>query len=1028
MVFRNVTLVFWVGCGLSLPAFGEVRITGLAGEEAVISNPPGDWHSGAGARYALDGFTGGMDAGTPGDGWGYRLFGGSNLERDDNELAIPVAIKKGTGSFTVALDVLGIKDAKTPLLVFLNDRKAGEMTLAGEAGAHVTGEIQVHPDGQTGFSLVRIVNPTPELAVLVDAVTIREAGVRPALAMQAVEADGKTYVVRKPVSADGRFQLWQFGRYLKGGAERRSFDREEFRMRYERIKQSGHRQIGQSDDSLHVLYPVERDTEGRQLENWALMGRTFFGDLEANCPIRGFQIAFESPATGTGRLVLHALPNALSSSMIVCVNGDKNRARIGTGQKGIPGPGGLLFDNDPKVQAQTDIQPGKIIIYDNIPVKAGRNTIDFDYEGVGFLWPAKTYKAVSANFDYITFDLKPRELKPSGADRRFAEPPLAGPAVTEPAAVTVDLGTRWTVRGKSAIPKGLFSLTTYKGGAGLTTPESWQPLRKINIGCVNGGIHPSLTLPDPADAQGRQAAWENFATRWVASPAWKPDAASKPIVLARQYGIDFHVAPHLAGWGMFPLWANRIPVDIPAWSGDMTDLVRIMKTRTPELEYLNFLHEAEPMLQHSHLLRGADATTVSGAEYGGLMDRTAMAKIHREFPDLKLIGPNQWGPPFSGPGGMDFLGNRFEEWTRPYLELAWNELYAFNSHNYALDYTRCNTGELQTLVNFMRVRFGEEKPIFMNEGHIGGFEWTPWVKYDDRALWLYDGYPILRALFYGVANLDKLQVMSWHDYGAWPTEEWATHRDVAAGLPAAKPRPDLANDTPMPLWTALWLFRELRGDTLAVQAGAETQAVASFDGNGYSAVILNASLASREMTVDFTLPAGRKIQAVRVEFMEAGTDYYRFDAGVLAADRWRQAGHGVVIQARPLAGYHVRVILDRPAPPARAAGLDQYFGDQVFVELNRYAPEGRITIKCPKPTSQAKQARLCLAYESMLLEPEEVAFTFNGKPIQADRPNYLEVPLAMKEIKATNTLTFSLRDKATRNYFRVRSASLIIRN
>lgn len=445
------------------------------------------------------------------------------------------------------------------------------------------------------------------------------------------------------------------------------------------------------------------------------------------------------------------------------------------------------------------------------------------------------------------------------------------------------------------------------------------------------------------------------------------------------------------------------------------------------MEYVYFFTENEAVLQQSHLLHGADGTVVSGAQYQGLASRAAMEEIHREFPQIKLIGPTNWGPPFGASDGRDFVGDRFEDTLKPYLEAVWDQLHAFNYHNYYLGYTRENTGELQTLINFMRVRFGEEKPIFMNEGNLGGGDWATWVKWDDRALWLYNGFIVLRALMWGIDNLDKQQVLCWHDWGGAELREHAADRPEPVGLPRAKPRPDLMNNHPMPFWTALWLFRQLRGDTLHAEAAPGTQVAAAYDGEGYSVVVVNHSLVDRDLNVRLKTPAGRRIESISVEYNEPGEDFYRFDAGTLAPDRWWRAGGGMVtIRARALAAYHVRVTLDKATAPSRVAGGNEHFGDRVMVRLNRYRPKGEILIACPASVRRAKRAWLRIAYESLLLEPEEVIWKFNGQPIIVDRRDYIQIPLTPRTLRRENVLSFRLKDPQTRNDLRVRSAVVAV--
>jgi hypothetical protein len=326
----------------------------------------------------------------------------------------------------------------------------------------------------------------------------------------------------------------------------------------------------------------------------------------------------------------------------------------------------------------------------------------------------------------------------------------------------------------------------------------------------------------------------------------------------------------------------------------------------------------------------------------------------------------------------------------------------------------------------MKTQFGEEKPIHMNEGHVGGFDWSRWTKYDDRALWVYDGYPILRTLMYGVQNLDKLKVMCWHDYINWENEEWSTSRNIREGLPAPKPRPDLANDTPMPLWLNLWLFRELRGESLKIEAGEGTQVAASYDGKGYSAVILNSSLTPRELTVDFTLPEGGKIKNVRTEYVEGGEDYYHIDGGQLDASRWKNDGGKVTIQAKPLSAYHVRIEMENPTAPTAVAGVEEYFGDKVMMVMNRYQPSACVTVACPENIQQGKRAVLKIAYQSLMLKPSEVEFTFNGKKLDVTSPFFAEIPISLSDVKASNTLTASLKEKDTINSFTIRSAVIAV--
>ena len=274
----------------------------------------------------------------------------------------------------------------------------------------------------------------------------------------------------------------------------------------------------------------------------------------------------------------------------------------------------------------------------------------------------------------------------------------------------------------------------------------------------------------PAEKEGQpvdvQEAYDEFEERWstdTRTPSGVLRSHVKPLNTPHEVGIDCHVSVAMGGWGMNKVFAYAMPTDIGRWSNHILNVVRILNRHAPNVEYIYFFTENEAVLQQSHLLHGADGTMVSGAQYQGLASRAAMEKIHHEFPQIKLIGPTNWGPPLGGPDGVDFVGDRFEDTLKPYLEAVWDQLYAFNYHNYYLGYTRENTGELQTLINFMRNRFSEDKPIFMNEGNIGCGDWAAWVKEDDRALWIYNGFVVLRTMMWAIDNLDKQQVLCWHD-------------------------------------------------------------------------------------------------------------------------------------------------------------------------------------------------------------------------------------------------------------------------
>ena len=118
----------------------------------------------------------------------------------------------------------------------------------------------------------------------------------------------------------------------------------------------------------------------------------------------------------------------------------------------------------------------------------------------------------------------------------------------------------------------------------------------------------------------------------------------------------------------------------------------------------------------------------------------------------------------------------------------------------------------------------------------------------------------------------------------------------------------------------------------------------------------------------------RSIESIEVEFNEPGEDFYRFDADTLGKDRWSLSDDNTLtIKARPLAGYHVRVVLDKEAMPSQVAGINEYFGDKIMVWLDGREPSNEIIIECPASAVDAKRAWLRLAYGSLLLEPDQPA-------------------------------------------------------
>ena len=136
-----------VGFVLLMPVLAtraDELITGAPGEGVVIGNPPGDWHSPASARHELDRFAGGCDADEAGDRFGYRLFGGSRFERDDNALILPIMIEGHAIDLTVGTLAAGA-EAK-PLAVTLNGRAVGQVPLGGRNNEHVTATVRFECD------------------------------------------------------------------------------------------------------------------------------------------------------------------------------------------------------------------------------------------------------------------------------------------------------------------------------------------------------------------------------------------------------------------------------------------------------------------------------------------------------------------------------------------------------------------------------------------------------------------------------------------------------------------------------------------------------------------------------------------------------------------------------------------------------------------------------------------------------------------------------------------------------------------
>jgi len=611
-----------------------------------------------------------------------------------------------------------------------------------------------------------------------------------------------------------------------------------------------------------------------------------------------------------------------------------------------------------------------------------------------------------------------------GRDVPFGELPLAGVRHSQDASVDVDFNTRWSINGQSEIPKGLFGLTTYKAGSGFTTVESFGRLKPLNLGMLMGTLIGGAAIKPPGDEKGEQAMLREVEERFVQSRIWK-SGGRLPLQTAAKLGIDSVAYLMVDGWGVHH---KLMPTDIDSCADMFARYIPLLKKHAPELEYVQITAESGGNISESALLRQGGYEDKTAPQYEGIVLRAVGEKLHKEFPDLKLLGPTNWGPPLGGPDAIDFVGHRFDDWTRPYLEEAWPQLHGFAYHSYFLGWTREQTGELQTLANFMQVRFGEQKPMYMTEGHVAGFEWFgSKTKHDDRAMWLYHGYHVLRALCFGVENCDRLKAMLWHDYGGWDDAEWATFRDRPKGLEPSEGLPEGSLDmaTHLPTYAGLWLFRELRGGLVRTSTTKGVSVLASSRGTAGSVIILNGSLDRRNITVRLNPPGQAAIEAVELECVEAQDDFYRIVAGPLPADRWQRDGNTLTVQALPLAGYHVRVKFSQENEPGKTAGRVDYYGDKVMVKVHRYEPEGQIVIACPYKARRAKRVSLRIAYESLLLEPEELEWTFNGKPIVVDRRDYIEIPLRPGKLRKKNRLQFRLKDPQNRNDLRVRSATIV---
>jgi len=344
---------------LAPTVFAEtLLLTGNAGEAVVITNPARDWLSPSRARCAQKKLAGGTDADTAGDALGYRLFAGSKLERDDNELIAPLEIGADTASLTVRLGLLAVPETQVPLNIYFDSRHVGSVDLKGEAGQLLEREVSfdlTDADKARTFHLLRIVDDgkvqsqdaegktvtvvkSTERPIFVDWLAIDAKAVRLTSTMHELAAGDLRFVVRKSWQDDGSFRLFQVGRYISACIERRSYDRELFRKDRIRFPKNGYRQIGHTNDALHTIFTVRRDADGRQLENWAEMPQDWLGDHEASTQERGFRIVFDSPCAGRATLRMHREDSGMDCSMVVVVNGDVAGAKVGRGLEtgGVP--------------------------------------------------------------------------------------------------------------------------------------------------------------------------------------------------------------------------------------------------------------------------------------------------------------------------------------------------------------------------------------------------------------------------------------------------------------------------------------------------------------------------------------------------------------------------------------------------------------------------------------------------------------------------------------------------------------------
>jgi hypothetical protein len=584
----------------------------------------------------------------------------------------------------------------------------------------------------------------------------------------------------------------------------------------------------------------------------------------------------------------------------------------------------------------------------------------------------------------------------------------------DPIPIRIDVQKSFVINGHAEIQNNLFGTTAYAGAVTPATIRGQEVLREINLPLIGmpGGIDWCSPPERPTDGAAGIA-------RWYASPEARSMIRDRPLMGDRyMYGRILPACRRLGIEPMIyilrgPAWAMG-PDKIPLNNEEYAALV---------VGYIGLLREFDPQLRYVHLGNEPNAYYFKSAKYGKEYGETFVAvarALKAKFPDIQIGGPVLLWPP-SWPKQQKGTKSWYtwDEWTKPFLDVAGNDLDFFDFHHYDMkqredrsEFRSDAAEEVQLISNELWLRRGKPIPVFFSEWGVALHE-NEWKDPDTH--WRWRGMANANFLLDLLDEPDKVACAQQHDLSAMVAP------DQSFGITNSQ---DSATQTPT--YWLYWLLRHTRGTRLAVQdpavpglrvaATRETPKDPDVEGQA-SVFVLNDSDQPREVALTFAgIPDWLKTPRWERLFVDAATKRFVRDAGTSST-----------VTLPPHSAAAATVLVPRNAALSSGPTEDDFYGQKTLQEFTKIGEDVTIPVIVPDTAlKNATAARVRIGLQNADGK-DEVLLKIGADTYPLKSGLYFqELPLKSLPKPGENQLIFTLKSRDGDHRIRVSTAALII--